>query len=114
MTKKSTHLQSPPPELADLALLEIRDICSLARVSKAWFHAEVAAGRGPVPLRFGTRCTRWRASDVRAWMTARAEAAAADINANELIKARAQRVSRAKATSRAAKARRESALEVAR
>lgn len=71
MHKSSTT----PTEFADLALLNMRDVCALARVSRTWVEERVAAGQFPQPLRFGVRCLRWRAADVRAWLEEHAPAA---------------------------------------
>lgn len=82
-----------PTDLADVAFLDIRDVCALARMSASWIHDEVRARRFPQPLRFGPRCTRWRSSDIRVWLMARAEAAAADSLTAALLTARAKKAS---------------------
>lgn len=93
-----------PAALADVALLDISDVCAAARMSASWIHEEVRAGRFPQPLRFGPRCTRWRSSDVRAWLVARAAAAEADTETTAAM------VAKAKRASEAAQAKRRSAL----
>lgn len=84
-----------PAELADVAFLDIRDVCALARMSASWIHDEVRTGHFPQPLRFGPRCTRWRSADVRDWLIARAAAARADRKAGERLTAQAKKASSA-------------------
>lgn len=67
-----------PAELADVALLDIKDVCAAVRMSASWVHDEVREGRFPQPMRFGMRCTRWQASAIRQWLEERAERARAD------------------------------------
>ena len=81
------------PNLADVAFLDIRDVCAAARMSASWIHDEVRARRFPQPLRFGPRCSRWRSTDVRNWLLARAAAAEADAEPGALLAARAKKAS---------------------
>jgi prophage regulatory protein len=86
--------QRPTPSaLADVAFLDIGDVCAAARMSASWVHEEVRAGRFPQPLRFGPRCTRWRSGDVRAWLVARAAAAEADTETTAAMLANAKKAS---------------------
>ena len=80
-------------DLADVAFLDIRDVCAAARMSASWIHDEVRARRFPQPLRFGPRCSRWRSTDVRKWLLARAAAAEADAEPGALLAARAKKAS---------------------
>lgn len=57
------------------ALLRIDTVIAVSGMSKATIYRMVAARTFPEPRRFGTRCTRWRAADVSAWLDAQAEAA---------------------------------------
>lgn len=82
-----------PASLADVAFLDIGDVCAAARMSASWIHEEVRAGRFPQPMRFGPRCSRWRSSDVRAWLVARAAAAEADEQTGAAMYARAKKAS---------------------
>lgn len=94
-----------PPLLvahADVALLDVNDVCALARMSSSWWHDEVRAGRAPAPLRFGPRCTRWKAADVRAWLIERAAQPQAEAAA--LVTARAKKASDKAAENRATRA----------
>jgi prophage regulatory protein len=90
----------PAGDLADLALLDIRDVCALARMSASWIHDEVRAQRFPQPMRFGPRCSRWRSADVRAWLIARTVSAEQDTEAAARASARAKKASEAAQTKR--------------
>lgn len=67
-----------PAALADVALIDIREVCAAAAVGETYFLAEVRAGRAPQPIRFGQRCTRWRLAEIRTWLIERAARAAAE------------------------------------
>jgi prophage regulatory protein len=97
----TTAPRALPVDLADVALLDIKDVCAAVRMSASWVHDEVKAGRFPAPLRFGNRCSRFRVADVRAWLVARAAQAEADNEGNG-----ATLVARAKRASDAARAKR--------
>ncbi len=84
-----------PAGLADVALLDIRDVLAAVRMSASWVHDEVRERRFPQPLRFGPRCTRWRSADVRAWLIERAEVGAADKQSADMVTARAKKASAA-------------------
>jgi predicted DNA-binding transcriptional regulator AlpA len=96
---KSNSARPPLPEAhADVALVDIKDVCALIRMSSSWVHDEVRARRFPQPLRYGPRCTRWTMASIRAWLVERAaqpQGAAAE-----------QVVARAKKASAAAQAKR--------
>ena len=97
---KTEPSREPPTNLADVAFLDIRDMCAATRMSASWIHEEVRAGRFPQPLRFGPRCTRWRSADVRAWLIARAAKADADTETGAMMSARAKHASDAAQTKR--------------
>ena len=94
-TIKPNASHRSPTDLADVAFLDIRDVCAVARMSASWIHDEVRARRFPQPLRFGPRCTRWRSSEVRQWLIDRAAAAEADTETGALLTARAKKASEA-------------------
>lgn len=87
--------RAAPHALADVAFLDIADVCAAARMSASWIHDEVRAGRFPRPLRFGPRCSRWRSAEVRAWLVDRAAAAEADTETALAMSARAKKASEA-------------------
>jgi predicted DNA-binding transcriptional regulator AlpA len=102
--KQPTAPSRLPADLADVAFLDIDDVCAATRMSASWIHAEVRASRFPQPMRFGPRCARWRSADVRDWLVLRAQAAQADLETAALLKARAKRASDAARAKRSAAA----------
>ena len=82
-----------PGDLAELALLDIDDVCNAVCMSRSWWHDEVRAGRAPAPLHFGPRCSRWTAAVIRQYLIQRAAQPQAE--AAELVKARATKASAA-------------------
>lgn len=92
-----------PGDLADVALLDIDDVCAAVRMSASWWHDEVRADRAPQPLRWGTRCTRWRSADVREYLIQRASLPQAE--ARERVTSKAKKASEAAQAKRAALAR---------
>ena len=101
--KRRPTVRPPLPEAhADVALLDVNDVCALVRMSTSWWHDAVREGRAPAPLRFGPRCTRWKLADVRAWLIERTAQPQAEAAA--LAKARATKASAKAAENRAARA----------
>lgn len=98
-----------PADLADVALLDIRDVCAAMRMSASWVHDEVRAGRFPAPVIRESRCTRWRAADVRQHLIAHASNAATDRRPAELVMARARKASAAAQAKRAVRSNERSA-----
>lgn len=45
-----------------------RETAHLIGASRSWPWKLARDGRFPKPIRLSARCTRWRLSDVRAWM----------------------------------------------
>ena len=70
ITRRGVHNQ--PIEVASLpdALLKGTTVAAVVALSSSTVYRMVAAGTFPEPIRFGQRCTRWRAADVRAWLAA--------------------------------------------
>ena len=106
---------SPAHELADLALLPLREVLKLTGRSASGIHELVRAGRFPQPLRDGTRCTRWQAGKVRTWLIEQAQTSELSAKAGAQVKARAAKASAAAQTPAArskAKATRDGKLAV--
>ena len=97
--KRSTTTRFLPSDLADVALLDIKDVCAAVRMSASWWYDEVRAGRAPQPLRYGQRCTRWRSAEVRQYLIDRAAQPQAEIAA--LVTAKAKKASDAAQAKRA-------------
>ena len=91
-----------PADLADVAFLDIGDVCAAVRMSASWVHDEVREGRFPPPLRYGPRCSRWKSADVRRYLIERAAQPQAE--ATELVTARAKKASAAAQAKRTASA----------
>lgn len=103
LNKAESPSQSIPADIAEVALLNIKAVCTAVSMSRGWVHAEVRAGRFPQPMRFGQRCTRWRAQDVRAWLVDRAALGASDLNSSAQLIAKAKKASAAAQAKRASK-----------
>ena len=54
----------------DDALLRVGVVEQAVGFSASSIRRKVADGTFPEPVKLGTRCTRWRAADVRAWIQA--------------------------------------------
>lgn len=61
-------------QLSD-SLLSLKAVTQQTSFSPATVYRRVADGTFPKPIKFGAKCTRWRASDIAAWMAALGEAA---------------------------------------
>ncbi len=67
---------TPPPLDASLAPREMWNVTRVSAfmqqagvpASVPTIYRKVAAGAFPQPLRFGEKCTRWDADEVRSWM----------------------------------------------
>ena len=66
-----------PLEAATLpdALLKIQTVAAITGLSPSTIFRKLAADppQFPVPVRLGTRCTRWKSASVRAWLSAQVE-----------------------------------------
>ncbi|HEM6840728.1 TPA: AlpA family phage regulatory protein [Providencia stuartii] len=45
-------------------LLHISEVLSIIPIGKSTFYAWIQAGKAPQPIRFGTRCSMWRYSEI--------------------------------------------------
>lgn len=54
---------------ADDRLITDKDVAHLIGASRSWPWKLVKDGKFPEPIRLSSRCTRWRLSDVRQWMS---------------------------------------------
>jgi prophage regulatory protein len=50
------------------ARLKIQTVINVTGISESSIRRKVASGNFPVPIKDGTRCTRWRAGDVTDWL----------------------------------------------
>lgn len=51
-------------------LLKITDVIALVQRGRTAIYADVRAGKFPKPVHAGPNATRWRESDLDAWMKA--------------------------------------------
>lgn len=49
-------------------LITDKEVAHLLGASRSWPWKLARAGRFPQPIKLSARCTRWRLSDVQAWM----------------------------------------------
>lgn len=63
-----------PADLAELQLLDIKTVCMLVGLKPTAIYEREAAGTFPAAIRQGSRCTRWTAGSIRAWIQAQIEA----------------------------------------
>lgn len=72
-TKPRTRAAQPlhAVQLAD-ALLRLSTVEAITGLGKSTIYAKLKANDGsfPKPIKLGTRCTRFRAGDVQAWLAA--------------------------------------------
>jgi len=59
-------------QVAD-ALLRLSTVVAITGLSRSSLYARIKAGSFVEPIRLGTRCTRFRAGDVQAWLVAQAK-----------------------------------------
>jgi len=73
-TPRRRGIVAQPLEVATLpnALLTIRTVRALVAMSPATIYRRLAEGNFPAPVRLSSRCTRWRAGDVTAWLSRQA------------------------------------------
>jgi len=59
-----------PQSLEESALISVKAVCAATGFKSATsIYSRIGAGF-PEPIRLSSRCTRWRVSDVRAWLDA--------------------------------------------
>ena len=54
---------------AEDRLITDKEVAHLIGASRSWPWKLVQEGKFPEPIRLSSRCTRWRLSDVRKWMS---------------------------------------------
>lgn len=52
------------------ALLRMQTVVEITGLSSATIYRKLDEGQFPQPVRLGKRCTRWKAADIRAWVSA--------------------------------------------
>ena len=67
--RKGAHQSLEAAALPD-ALLRIKTVAEQVGLSVATIYRKMGEGQFPQPVRLGARCTRFKASDIRAWVAA--------------------------------------------
>lgn len=57
-----------PSTQAEDRLITDKEVAHLLGASRSWPWKLAQDGRLPAPIRLTARCTRWRLSEIRAWM----------------------------------------------
>jgi predicted DNA-binding transcriptional regulator AlpA len=84
-----------PASLEDVTLIDAPTAAKAAGISVSTWHNLVREKKAPQGARFGARCTRWKAGEVRAWIVKRWDDAQADDTAATVVTARAKKASAA-------------------
>ena len=69
--KKKIRTAAPQPTNilhVEGALLKLETVRALTGRGRTSIYRDVKAGTFPSPVKFGDRCTRWRADDIRQWI----------------------------------------------
>lgn len=99
IAKQEPNLSSA---LADVALLTADDVSKLMRKSHSWLFDAVRRGAFPAPVMREPRCTRWRASTVRAHLLELFKRAENDPDNGVATRAKSTKASQAAREKRAA------------
>jgi prophage regulatory protein len=71
----NVHRHESPPPQGDDRLIPITEVSSLVGLKSSAIYNRVATGAMPAPVRLSSRCSRWRLSQIRAWIAAQGETA---------------------------------------
>ena len=64
-----THILAP--EMGNLTLLRLREVCRRTGLSRSVIYRRIAAGDFPAPVKLGERASAWPEQEVTAWCAAR-------------------------------------------
>ena len=90
-----------PEALADLALVDARQVAAAAGLGLSKWYQLVASGDAPAPAFTGPRFTRWRLADVRAWLVEFSRKGLTGASGERRVQELAERASAAAAGKRA-------------
>lgn len=65
---RSAPLHAPDHAGEGRLLVTIDQVCQMLALGKSQVYAWAADGKFPAPISLGRRCSRWRVSDIRAWV----------------------------------------------
>lgn len=76
--RASRRTPDQPVQMLDVpdALLKVQTVSAATGLSASGIQRKAREGSFPQPVRLGSRCTRWRAADVKGWLQAVAGVAA--------------------------------------
>lgn len=49
-------------------LLKIAEVKATISMGHTWIYEQIAAGKFPAPVKLSEKCSRWRESEIAAWM----------------------------------------------
>jgi predicted DNA-binding transcriptional regulator AlpA len=93
LRQTSPRRNSLPAEYALGALGDIRDVEQMTSMKRSYLLREVRLERFPAPVIRQFRCTRWRLSEVSAWIEDRIKQAATDSSKADATLAQAKKAS---------------------
>ena len=65
---KQVQIKKHGIDNSESLLLSDKEVSRLLGISKPWIWKHTRLGNFPEPVRFGSRCTRWRKADILAWV----------------------------------------------
>ena len=65
---KSERSLSPTLPTEPLSLVSLDVVCGVTGTKKTFVYDAMREGRMPAPLRLSSRCSRWRAGDIREYL----------------------------------------------
>lgn len=78
MTAPTTDTAFTPAQLVPNAVLRVKDVCTVAGMSRPSLYEAMAAGLWPRPIKLGAKSSAWKASEVNAMLAARVRGATND------------------------------------
>lgn len=68
MPQPSASFPQLPTQFADDALLDINEVEAIVKLKKSAIYRRIAEGSFPDPRRLSSRCSRWKSSEIRAFL----------------------------------------------
>lgn len=70
-------LGSAVPSVQDDRLIDIEEVSNIVGMKRSAIYNRVRSGEMPSPIRLSGRCTRWKLSQVHAWIESKVQAQSA-------------------------------------
>ena len=67
----ATMTRTLAPEMGNLTLLRLREVCRRTCKSRSEIYRRIAAGEFPEPVKLGERASAWPEHEVTAWIASR-------------------------------------------